>query len=160
MATAGRRRNTMNRRHALFALTTAVVLAGCESSGGGYSGSSVYYGYGHSWYDEPAYWYNDPDYVVVDPPRPDQPIRPGARPENPIAPVPGEPGTVRPEQPIVRPDPVGPMQPVGPQPSVRDYSSQSRMPASQPRMSRPSSRPSIPNRSRGGGFRGGGGRRR
>jgi hypothetical protein len=145
----------MNRCHAVFALTTAVLLAGCESSGGGYSGSSVYYGYGHSWYDNPNYWYDDPDYVVVPPPRPDQPIRPGARPENPIAPVPGEPGAVRPEQPIARPP-----QPVGPELSARDSAYSSRMPTSQPRMSRPSSRPSIPSRPRGGGFRGGGGRRR
>jgi hypothetical protein len=147
----------MNRASALLALTTAVLLSGCESSGGGsgYSSSNVYYGYGHSWYDEPNYWYDDPDYVVVDPPRPDQPIRPGARPENPIANVPGEPGAVRPEQPIARPP-----QPVGPELSASESAYRSRMPASQPRMSRPSSRPSIPNRSRGGGFRGGGGRRR
>ena len=143
----------MNRSSVLLALTTAALLAGCESSDGGYSSSSVYYGYGHGWYDEPDYWYRDPDYVVVDPPRPDRPIRPGTpRPENPIANVPGEPGIVRPENPIAKP--------VGPELSPSDSAYRSRMPASQPRMSRPSSRPSIPSRPRGGGFRGGGGRRR
>lgn len=142
----------MNRSSALLALTTAALLAGCESSGGGYSSNSVYYGYGHGWYDEPDYWYSDPDYVVVDPPRPEQPIRPGARPENPIANVPGEPDYGRPEKPIAKP--------VGPELSPRDSAYRSRMPASQPRMSRSKSRPSIPSRSRGGGFKGGGGRRR
>ena len=144
----------MSRVAFIAVLAGAVIISACESSGGssGYrSSNSFYYGYGNTWYDDPNYWYDDPDYVVVPPPRPE---RPGDRPsvENPIV-LPDEPGPVRPEQPIARP------QPVGPELSSRESSYRSRMPESQPRMSRPSSRQSIPSRSRGGGFRGGGRRR-
>jgi hypothetical protein len=128
------------------------LLAGCASDG--YSGSSgsvsthtAFY-YGNPWYDHP-YYYDDPDYVVVPP---DSINRPGARPENPIAEVPPGDGLKPSQLPAQRPA-------QGPGVDTRPATS-SRMPSAQPRTSRPSTRPSIPSRPRGGGFSRGGGRRR
>lgn len=113
-------------------------LVGCSSNGSGSSGpvtshSAIYYG--SPWYNQPYYYYDNPDYVVVPPDRP-------LRPERPIGPE-------RPSQlPAERPR-------AGTLPSTS-----SRMPSAQPRTSRPSVRPSIPSRPRGGGMSRGGGRRR
>ncbi len=129
---------------ALLAMLSA-CLPGCSSSDGYSSsqvstGGSFYYGSPYPYF--PGYGYGGPDYIVVAPPRPPYPGGElPVRPVQPIAPLPGgnRPTTLPAERP-------------GTQPAT-SASSRSRMPSAQPRMSSPSARPSIPNRSRGGGGR-------
>jgi hypothetical protein len=91
------------------ALASLVLLAACESTGGGSSGGSVsmYYGVGFNdpWYYGPGYPYYGPypPPVVVVPPPPGN--RPGdrPRPEPPIATVPPSRPTTKP---ATRPQPV------------------------------------------------------
>ena len=140
----------------LIGLLTTLV-AGCSSDG--YSGgsssvsSSVYYSNG--WYNDPYYYgYYPPGAVVVRPPgdigRPGPPVYP----EQPIARPPGGATTLPAQTPggattlPARPSTNN----LGSRPSTSGYSSRSRMPSSQPRMSS-SPRASVPRMSRGGGGR-------
>ena len=140
----------------LIGLLTALT-AGCSSdgySGGSTSVSSSYY-YSNGWYNDPYYYgYYPPGAVVVRPPvYPGQPGRP-VYPEQPIARPPGGATTLPAQTPggattlPARPSTNN----LGSRPSTSGYSSRSRMPSSQPRMSS-SSRGSLPRMSRGGGGR-------